>query len=315
VFSNATPGTLDGSLRFIALGSPLSLVPGRYLIESAGWTGADSYVNSDSYEQTRDRGISYYERSRYNTTPATSFGNGLVNDNRYLAASSFKFRKPGATAVGYDAIRFDGVNDGLLGPANYILERPATIFMVFNQLSGTDGRLLQSGDGRNFLLGPHIGTDGLYCEGWVAQHTILRNQHSHLVGVYEANQTRYFYNGQDLTQVPGYTGALGRLALGGGEGTYNQPCNADLAELVIYERSLSEAERQQVSSALAVKYNLPLEPILPPVASPDGGYYATGQTLVYSHPIPGVEIRYTNDGSEHRIRRIDLLGGTRIDSV
>ena len=298
VFSNATPGTLDGSLRFIPLGSPLSLVPGRYLIESAGWTGPDSYVNSDSYEQTRDRGISYYERSRYNTTPATSFGNGQVNDNRYLAASSFKFRKPGATAVGYDAIRFDGVNDGLLGPANYLLGRPATIFMVFNQLSGTDGRLLQSGSNYNFLLGPHVGVDGLYCDGWVAQHTILRNQHSHVVGVYEGNQTRYYYNGQELTQTPGYTGVMGRLALGGAEGTYSQPCNADLAELVIYERSLSESERQQVTSALAVKYNLPLEPILPPVASPDGGYYATGQTLVYSHPISGVEIRYTNDGSE-----------------
>ncbi|MCU0779503.1 MAG: chitobiase/beta-hexosaminidase C-terminal domain-containing protein, partial [Akkermansiaceae bacterium] len=297
-FTNAAPGTLEGSLRFIPLASPLSLLPGRYLIESSGWTGADSYMGYDSYEETRYAGISFYDRSRYNSSPASSMGGTVINDNRYLAASSFKFRKPGATGVARDAVRFDGVNDGLLGPADFLLGRPATIFMVFNQLNGADGRLLQSGNGNNFLLGPHIGVDGLYCDGWVTQHTILRNQHSHVVGVYEGSRTRYFYNGQELTQVPGYTGVMGRLALGGAEGTYFQPCNADLAELVIYNRLLSEAERQQVSSALAVQYHLPLEPILPPVASPDGGYYATGQTLVYSHPIPGVEIRYTTDGSE-----------------
>ena len=297
-FTTAAPGSLDGSTRYLALATPLSLVPGRYFIESSGWTGADVFMPYETYDKTLNAGISFPAVSRYDTTSATVIPGNIVGDSRYLANTSFKFRKPGATAVAHDAVRFDGVNDGLLGPADYLLGRPSTIFMVFNQLNGTDGRLLQSGSGNNFLLGPHIGTDGLYCDGWVATHTIPRNQHSHVVGVYEGNQTRYFYNGQELTLTPGYTGVMGRLALGGAEGTYFQPCNADLAELIIYQRALSETERQQVTSALAVKYDLPLEPILPPVASPDGGYYATGQTLVYSHPISGVEIRYTTDGSE-----------------
>jgi hypothetical protein len=301
VFTSAVPGTLEGSLRFLPLASPVSLVPGRYLIESSGWTGADSYMGYDSYEETRDGGISYLDQSRYNPTPGSCFGGTLINDNRYLAASSFKFRKPGATAVARDAVRFDGVDDGLLGPADYLLGRPSTIFMVFNQLTGTDGRLLQSGDGRNFLLGPHIGTDGLYCDGWVTQHTILRNQHSHVVGVYEGNQTRYFYNGQELTQVPGYIGVMGRLALGGAEGTYFQPCNADLAELIIYERA--ERGRTPAGDLRAGGQIRPAAGTDPP----SGGI--AGRRLLCDRPDLGVQPSHSRGGDPLHHRRQRAHGG------
>jgi hypothetical protein len=43
-FTAANPGTLDGGTRYRALAAPLALAPGRYLLETWGWAGAD-YVS------------------------------------------------------------------------------------------------------------------------------------------------------------------------------------------------------------------------------------------------------------------------------
>jgi hypothetical protein len=220
-----------------------------------------------------------------------------VNDNRYLAAGNFKFRKQGSSGPAGPAVRFDGVNDGLMGPADLVIGRPSTVFMVFNQRSGTDGRLIQ-GVNNNWLLGPHIGIDGMYADGWITQHTIPRNLPAQVVGVMSPGDSRYFFNGVDLTQDPNPNGVPGRLALGGGLGQNFQPVNADLVELVVYNRALSPGERQQVSAALSARHGLPLEKVIPPTVTPDGGYYASGRTVSLGHPVPGTVIRYTTDGSD-----------------
>lgn len=298
-FTRAASGVLEGSLRFIELGTPLSLEPGRYLIESFGWVGGDLYRSADLWDETLGEGIRYTGVSRYSNSAATLFPGSPVDDNRYLATGSFKFRRPSQPAPVFSAVRFDGVDDGMLGPENYLVGRPSTVFMVFKQLAGADGRLLLNTDtANNWLLGPHTGDDGFHAGDWVGKHTIRRNVVSQAVAVQSPGDSRYFYNGQDLTQSPNSAGLLGRFALGGGEGPYSQPCNADLLELIIYDRVLPPGERQQVSASLAARYGLPLEPLLPPIASPDGGLYQSSQTVSLSHAVPGTVIRYTTDGSE-----------------
>jgi len=297
VFTPSASGTLDGGVRYLPLNTPLALAPGRYFIESSGWTGGNSYYGGEQWERSTGEGISYLNVGRFNTT-TSSFGGSLGTDNRYLSANGFKFRKQGASNPSYRAVRFDGVNDGMLAPENFTVGRPSTVFMVYNQLGSSQGRLLQSASGSNWLLGPHSGTQGHYAENWVSQTPVKVGTRSISVAVQDTGDSRYLYNGVDVTQNPNATGVLGRPAIGGGEGVYDQPTNADLVELIIYNRVLTVSERQQVGVALAARYEVGVEALVPPVISPDGGLYANAQLVTLGHPVSGAEIRYTTNGSE-----------------
>jgi hypothetical protein len=271
VFTAADPGTLDGGTRYRALAAPLLLEPGRYLLETWGWAGTDYYQDSDAWPLLLEHGISYPNVSRYHGSEVLP-GNGFAS-NRYLLAGGLKFRDPGTSGDPVPAVRFDGVDDGMLGPQDFMVGRPSTVFLVYNQIGTRRGRLLQSGSGANWLLGPHSST------------------------VQESDASWYYFNGVDLTSDPNPVGQLGRIAVGGGEGTYFEPGNADLVELIIYDRAMEAVERKQVAAALSARYLLPKEPLPQPSASPDGGLFASTQSLVLSHPMPGAQIRYTTDGS------------------
>ena len=296
-FTSAEPGELDGSKRRLPLPSPVLLLPGRYSIESKGWDGANSYESSENFILPQVSSVVFPGTSRYSTL-ATSIPGTRVSDNRYLGSAGFTFREPGASDAGQPALRFDGADDGMLGPDDFLVNRPSTVFMVFQSLQGTRGRMLQSGSGSNWLLGPHSSPQGYYAGGWVTQQTIRANTPSLVIAEQNTSDSRYYYNGQDLTQDPNPTGNLGRVALGGGEGTYFQPEHGDLVELVVYDRVLEAAERQAVGAALAGRYQLPEEPLFPVVMSPAGGLFASGQTVTITHPTAGAEIRYTMDGSD-----------------
>ncbi|WAC18397.1 chitobiase/beta-hexosaminidase C-terminal domain-containing protein [Luteolibacter sp. SL250] len=296
VFTPAVSGELDGGVRYLPLGTPLALAPGRYFIESSGWTGGNNYYGADIWEESTGEGISYPSVGRFGTS-TSAFGGSLGADNRYLAANGFKFRRQGAVNPSYRAVRFDGLNDGMLAPEDFSATRPSTVFMVYNQLSTTQGRLLQSTTS-NWLLGPHSGTQGWYADGWISQAPVKVGTRSISVAVQDVGDSRYLYNGVDVTQNANYMGQLARPAIGGGEGANNQPTNADLVELIIYNRTLTPSERQQVGNALAARYEVGEEPLVAPVVSPDGGYFANAQLVTLSHPVSGVEIRYTTDGAE-----------------
>ncbi len=296
VFTSAASGDLDGGVRYLPLGTPLALAPGRYFIESSGWSGGNTYYGGEQWEKSTGEGISYLNVGRFNTT-TSAFGGSLGTDNRYLAANGFKFRRQGATNPSYRTVRFDGVNDGMLAPEDFSATRPSTVFMVYNQLGTAQGRLLQSTTS-NWLLGPHSSSQGWYADGWISQTPVKVGVRSISIAVQDVGDSRYIYNGVDSTQNANYVGTLARPAIGGGEGVYDQPTNADLVELIIYNRALSASERQQVGSALATRYEVGAEPLVPPVASPDGGFFSNAQLVTLSHPVSGTEIRYTTDGSD-----------------
>ncbi|MCC5839216.1 MAG: chitobiase/beta-hexosaminidase C-terminal domain-containing protein [Opitutales bacterium] len=297
-FGPGKVGFLEGGTRFIELDEPLLLEPGRYNLESSGWIGADSYTSQSNWPKTSGRGVTFPDLSRFGSSAL--FGASRLNDSRYASATPFIFRPAGTTVETFPTVRFDGDDDGLLGPDDLVINRPSTIFAVFNLLGGSNGRLIQSNSNNNWVLGPNSGSNanGFLTGSWVAQHSISADEPSWVVGVQDTDSSRYFYNGTDLTEDSVPTGELGRIALGGGAGWSYQPVNADLVELIAYDRVLSEAERQLVGAYLADRYSLPRELLTAPEVTPDGGLYASARTVSVSHPIPGAEIRYTLDGSD-----------------
>jgi hypothetical protein len=80
--------------------------------------------------------------------------------------------------------------------------------------------------------------------------------------------------------------------------TYGRRWWGDLAELIVYERALSDGEREQVEDYLALKYAAYMETAAAPQFSPNGGTFADALTVSLSTPTPSAEVRYTTDGSE-----------------
>jgi alpha-tubulin suppressor-like RCC1 family protein len=73
--------------------------------------------------------------------------------------------------------------------------------------------------------------------------------------------------------------------------------NASLAEILVYNRNLSPTERGAVEQYLRDRYLFPTPTLPPPVMSPRSGTFVNTATVTLTHPMPGVEIRYTLDGS------------------
>lgn len=226
----------------------ITLAPGAYTLESFGYN-PDRYVNSGAFDEVDSAAIRFTGVARANASNNILPGSVTSTSNPiYSGSGNLKFRLAGDTAPAGDAVRFDGVDDGLLGPDDFLVGRPSTIFIAYQKLETEtgNGRMLQSGSGGNYLLGLHdenSSLNGMYAEGYVAQHYINDRVPSVSIAVQASDHTRYFYNGQDLTLNPLITGNLGRVAVGGGEGTYFQPVNGDLAELLVYDRILTDSQR------------------------------------------------------------------------
>jgi hypothetical protein len=147
---------------------------------------------------------------------------------------------------------------GALGPYNF------TLVYVSRMVGPTVGRI-QAGQYPevNFLIGSHTsGQDCMYAEGWVrnadpwgalpAPWRLYGGAASHNGAAYDVR----FYRDGVLS---------GTAASGGGMGThYNlsgysvtgteETCDCEVAEMVIYDRKLSDAERVQVEDYLRGKW-------------------------------------------------------------
>jgi hypothetical protein len=80
--------------------------------------------------------------------------------------------------------------------------------------------------------------------------------------------------------------------------TYGRSWFGDLAELLIYNRALPEAERLAVEEYLATKYSIFTADLPAPQVSPPGGAFDLAQAVNLGSAVPGVAIHYTTDGTE-----------------
>lgn len=99
----------------------------------------------------------------------------------------------------------------------------------------------------------------------------------------------------DLTETtaPLY---LGRIA------DFGNYFDGDVAEMIVYNRALSNTERIEVETYLAQRYGLTSYTLPEPVSDIDpNAIYTSAQDVTLSSVLPGSEIRYTTDGSEPTI--------------
>lgn len=161
---------------------------------------------------------------------------------------------------GQPAVRFDNANNEGLSVADTLsLGRPYTVFTVDQYYGAEQRRTLQSRDGGfNWLTGKWGGRNAYYAGGFVNDPDANWAGTGNVAigdAVGNATSSRYWINGIDRTTNAGPTGSPGHLGLGS-EGTYNEQSQADVAEVIVFDRALSHYERSQVGLYLREKYGV-----------------------------------------------------------
>ena len=143
-----------------------------------------------------------------------------------------------------------------------------TRVLDLGELGITWRRLLPSRD-VNWFLGTY--TPGTFCA--YMGNTYLTGPKTFLRSSYRFNRTytlsavntaasqRFYVNGFDLSVNTSAKTAPDRLAIGGA-GSSGDPSDAQISEVIAYNRALSEEERQQVETYLAGRYGVTTEGFL-----------------------------------------------------
>ena len=137
----------------------------------------------------------------------------------------------------------------------YDFATPSTVIYVARARAATSGRILSS-IGNNWLLGWHGNLEGVaYFNGWVAYpgptHTTTARVMSAVLRGGSANSDFAMDGVVKATNASGVAGPNGLTINNSGENT-----DAEIAEIVVFPRALSDAERFRVETGLAAKWGL-----------------------------------------------------------
>jgi hypothetical protein len=135
---------------------------------------------------------------------------------------------------------------------------PYSIFTITKMNNGTDRRLISSAN-QNWLLGYWGGGQNvMYAEGWVAGSAgPTPDNLPHMYSATGTGALTTFYDfGNVIASNAGGVFAPNRLQLNSYSGGLGESSDGDVAEVIIYNRVLTAAERQKVEGYLAYKYNL-----------------------------------------------------------
>jgi hypothetical protein len=161
----------------------------------------------------------------------------------------------GKAGLHFNAGELDGM---LVDPALEVV-RPFTAFVV-NKYSGpAKGRTLQSTSG-NWLLGLWSGRIAHYAEGWVSSSLAPIAFEGEVYvsdSVSDTAETYYTANGYDLTLDSAPVGEPMGLALNGA-GWAKEYSDTDIAEVLVFDRTLSAGELTSVRNYLYDKYDAAL---------------------------------------------------------
>jgi len=155
-----------------------------------------------------------------------------------------------AQVHGLPAVQFDAADDGMATPVDPGV--PVTIFVVYASRAGATGHVLNGGF--SFFMGPYVGRyrnyTGAYANGptiaggrWLLQTLRQSSSLAELFvdGVFQASVSK--------------TANPAAIALAA-QGTYGQPLDGLVAEVIVYDRALTEAERGDVEGWLRARYAL-----------------------------------------------------------
>jgi hypothetical protein len=152
--------------------------------------------------------------------------------------------------------------DSMLIDPGLEVARPFTAFVVNKYWGPTHGRTLQS-TSANWLVGLWAGRISHYAEGWVSSSAapIAFEGEVYVADtVSDVSETLFTANGLDMTVDPAPVGEPLNLALTGG-GAFAEYSDADISEVLVYDRALSASELASVRGYLYDKYSAaPLVP-------------------------------------------------------
>ncbi|HYX32521.1 MAG TPA: LamG-like jellyroll fold domain-containing protein [Oligoflexus sp.] len=157
---------------------------------------------------------------------------------------------------GQPALAFDGVNDNLQNAISY--GYPNTIFVVGHYNGSSPRGRVVSGTSNNWFMGWHSGfRDRFYANTWIYQPSPVTDNSWQIYATdHSASIQRIFRNNQALqaNSVANTQGPVG-LNLGSYAGN-NEWSISEIAEVIVYERVLTDAERQAVFAYLNARYGI-----------------------------------------------------------
>ena len=169
---------------------------------------------------------------------------------------------------GHNAVRFDGEQNMLMTNIDIGIERmpAATIFAVFNSKTDAKEPLRKLYGDDNGGYDRAIGLDGrseknynaFIGNGVTAYFDLKANENYVTADVFTSNEFSGFVNGKKVVDkaAAAWGEALPNLYIGGTGTVYHEPWQGDLAEIIVYGRVLTDAERMQVEDYLGKKYGV-----------------------------------------------------------
>jgi PKD repeat protein len=214
-------------------------VPGLLL-----WLQADAlegFSDGDPVETWTDRSGRCHDASQADTSRQPQFWTNQIN--------------------GRPAVLFDAVDDGMgtsLDP-----DPEVTVFAVYAGNNTIAGDVFNGGPSR-FLLGPRSNRYGLFTGNWILIGSATPGRWVLHTARQSGSLSEAWIDGQDYgsastVQDPGIV-SIGRAGLG------STALDGALAELIWYDRPLSDAERLQIETWLMDKYFPPPSVNVPPFA-------------------------------------------------
>ena len=157
---------------------------------------------------------------------------------------------------GAPTLSFSGTDgDGMLIDEGLSLARPYTVFIANQYTGDVRGRTLQGLDS-NWLHGLWNGSISSFAGDFVGGNPAADVNTVYVADTTgtDAGESSLYVNGLEMTTNAAPTGAPGRLGIGSG-GQFPEVSDADVSEIVVYNRVLGAEELSSVRDFLYGKYN------------------------------------------------------------
>ncbi|HJR54448.1 MAG TPA: S8 family serine peptidase [Gemmatimonadota bacterium] len=165
-----------------------------------------------------------------------------------------------AQVAGLPAVSFDAADDGMETPVDP--PQTTTIVAVYSSRAGATGHVLNGGF--SFFEGPYVGRYRAYTGKYLNGPTVTPGRWVVQGFRQTTSRAELWIDGTEVTST-NRTVNPGTLLLAR-QGTYSQVLDGALAELLVYDRALSDAELDAVHAWLHDRYVPPPAPNQPPAA-------------------------------------------------
>jgi hypothetical protein len=178
------------------------------------------------------------------------------NDNHFKTTYGTNIEEVSSAIGGNPAVRFNATN---IMQSTFDLNSNFTVIVVGKLNGGANERLVSSAT-NNWLLGWWGGNiNQFYSEGWVHNPGTSANTNAYIytgTGNLGADSYALYSNGTNLATNNGGSQAPRRLSLGGWGANNTELSNGDVAEVIVYNRVLTNDERMAIEKYLANKYSI-----------------------------------------------------------